>query len=497
MAGASRFFFLLVTIITNICSIYITCTRSQLVICRNARSCMDNSIVAAGQIQCRGYLSCANAMLESTSNLISCHGSFSCYQSSVLTAANSIYCYGLFSCLQVVLAYFQGNLYCWGEKSCYNGKFIQNSDYEYGRVIDCTGQESCAQSIFIINTTITNVYLSAHLASTNSVFYSNLSNFSNTTGTTNYYFYGEYSGYNATIICENEAICNINCYANGCNKLNLICNANCSIDCTNAEYDSNICPNGYNSSNFYQLPNLNNITISTYDNSINVCNATLTGGINCDDQSDSECQDAILDLTSTHSPVCCTASSGCWESDITIDITSSSNPNSATIGNIGLRCDGGGSCREVEATIIGNVYMSGSFGMYSDSQLECSESFDIFCAGFYGCWRTVIQNSNNLYCLTELSCKDVDITNVNTVFAYGLNSLQDASGVNTSNVYCGSYTSCSDTTLINIENVCLIFCFVFLCGFLILMFFVVFCSLVTLYTNYHYNMYIGILYWIW
>ena len=56
-------------------------------------------------------------------------------------------------------------------------------------------------------------------------------------------FYGYYSGLTATVNCDTSSTCNIDCLANGCDGLTLICNGVCNVNCDESRNIS--CPVGY------------------------------------------------------------------------------------------------------------------------------------------------------------------------------------------------------------------------------------------------------------
>ena len=128
----------------------------------------------------------------------------------------------------------EGDIFCGGELACIGSTIAITGGS--GDWIMCYAAFSCKDSI------ITTFGLRSHFMSTvNSLIYPNADN-------AEFYFYGVYSGYNATVICNDGYTCNIYCYNNGCNDLTLKCENNdngCTfnIDCIYAELSNN-CPNG-------------------------------------------------------------------------------------------------------------------------------------------------------------------------------------------------------------------------------------------------------------
>ena len=108
--------------------------------------------------------------------------------------------------------------------------------------MECGGARSCSSSDVYIEGNDTTIYLSGSLSAANTVFTVDRDG-----SGAHFIFNGGYSGYNATIICQRDNICTIDCWGNGCNQLTAECGVNdtCLIipNCDNAE-KSDFCPNG-------------------------------------------------------------------------------------------------------------------------------------------------------------------------------------------------------------------------------------------------------------
>ena len=107
--------------------------------------------------------------------------------------------------------------------------------------ITCTADRSCMNAI-IYGDKYRDHELYGNLATMNATLYSPVN------GTSVYYFYGAYSGYNTTIICDNHASCHIYCDGTGCNQLEMYCEGdgpgcNVTVDCDYAQ-KSDLCPDG-------------------------------------------------------------------------------------------------------------------------------------------------------------------------------------------------------------------------------------------------------------
>ena len=211
-----------------------------------------------------------------------CDGSFSCSNANYIKLSNDdtwIWCQALSSCSNTKHIESYGPLHsCYSELSCSNTLFEFNYSFSG---IDCSSAHSCANTI-LINPHV--IYSRGILSLYNSTIYKfgNISEL-------NLYLYGSYSGYLATVICNNHATCTIHCYGNSCNNITLICDntANCIINCDYSEFN-HLCPNGLKLGNIDNTVDsylLSNLDIFGYwtdiDNAEYICNTSLTNAINC------------------------------------------------------------------------------------------------------------------------------------------------------------------------------------------------------------------------
>ena len=179
------------------------------------------------------------------------------------------------------------------------------------------------------------------------------------------YFYGAFSSYGATFICNSGG--------SSCIDLTLIENGG-TIDVT-CYYDalqSEACPNGTQLSSFMideiVIPNLTDIVemdssyneyICDYNYSYNIINDTWTNAIYCGDYEECNINSNIqLINKNANGSICCTADSGCNNvSKIVL--------NSTQTGSI--RCDGYQACKSSTITVtnIGNIHVSGMYACQS------------------------------------------------------------------------------------------------------------------------------------
>ena len=198
--------------------------------CDDAYSCFGQDVSTTNShLYCNGYQSCAYATTVSLNDVtfnIYCNGAYSCYNATEIhnwggnAYNNDIYCNGLYSCAFVNdIMTASGSVLCCGELSCF-GSTIDITDEDDNQYVMCSGDRSCANTLIYVRKYI---YLRGNLAAENAVFETSES------GATFYFYGGNYAGENTTILCGNGHTCNIVCYGNACNNLNLVCKSSCTF----------------------------------------------------------------------------------------------------------------------------------------------------------------------------------------------------------------------------------------------------------------------------
>ena len=213
------------------------------------------------------------------------------------------------------------------------------------------------------------------------------------------------------------------------------------------------------------MPNLKNVTFSSYNNSFSVCNYinyTYTNntntiintkndvnGINCDDSY--ECKSSKFALTTSNGPICCTGSESCFQA---VGMTSNNNNNNNNNNNVAIRCDSYLGCYYT-GDIVGNnggdVYFTGlGAGRGSDKIETKNNNDDIICSGRQSCSEREFLNASNVYCLGYYSCTDLDsIEYIGNIYAYGYYALEGSEGISNifGNIYCATYKACTETII--------------------------------------------------
>ena len=271
--------------------------------CKNAYECYDTTINVSESIFCRGGFSCAQSSISmvvqtGTGVALGCYGSYSCYNAKKIQMDGNnqkdifIECMGLYSCSNIKNIYaLDANIDCMGELSCFGSILTTETS------LTCDGGRSCMNMIVNLekNEAKSEVSVSSYLGALNATF--NVGD----SASVDFTFSGVYSATNVTILCGEDANCNIACYSNACNQIKrfacLHVSGNCvlNIDCSNAE-ESTFCLKEYGSysigligllddySNYsvinytYLLtPDIpNSIKMTNYNNSFNVYNLNST-----------------------------------------------------------------------------------------------------------------------------------------------------------------------------------------------------------------------------
>ena len=365
-----------------------------------------------------------------------------------------------------------GGLSCNGEKACYGSTIYENNE------IRCYGDESCA------NTTVyftgDSIFINGNSGIKNSIIYiQDTIQDTNSTATTTeshyLYFNGVYSGNGATVICDIDVTCNIECHNNACNNLTLACgnssyyqlysinddtHNSCYFDiaCESAEISDICSTTGYS---YSVLPALTNAEKTIVSNSVTSCDDIINTDINlvnCQDFEECSSQPKVGSSISDTSRICCTASSGCKQSDNII--VNGDNFYYVNSSLPAIRCDGYESCFEINKYIDtslmsgGNIYFSGYIAGYQANITQNSNKFDVYCNGGESCRAMkMIESVDNLYCTADQSCKEVElIRNVNNVWGYGYQALQQVKQLENvyENVYCGTSQACGNITIDNV-----------------------------------------------
>ena len=398
--------------------------------CDSAYQCYGTSRTNPS-IDCAGYHSCDSAswtQLSTYSSDCSCSGSYSCYQGLSFYNFGDYYCAGLFSCAYMTYLYSSDgtDVECYGEKSCVESLI-------YGYDIYCYGFDSCVGSRIYLRGTL---FIYSPMAAKDSLIYSD-------SNSVNLYFYGGYTGYDTTVVCDNGDICNIYCFDNGCNDLSLASVGGVfNITCEIGSYNSSICPNetsyALTENSLIKNAEFEWLDVINLYSSFNtptqeaqfvdtICQNTNT--INCDDYNDDECQSTF---TNYNGSICCSGKFSCdYISIITHNNISSNNNNN--IYNSSHRCDGAASCAysTLKAINGGNIHSTAHQGAIYSTIKGTNES-NIFCNSYQACYESKISNGKNLYCLGYQACFQSNITGMN------------------GNAYCNSYRACDGVSLVNV-----------------------------------------------
>lgn len=244
------------------------------------------------------------------------------------------------------------------------------------------------------------------------------------------YFYGYYSGYNATITCESGDTCDIYCYGNGCYGLFLDCHDAATCNVYNCNETINIaCPIDVVDGTAVTLPALledyqESDWLDMYNISIyhdDICN-NVTIATRYDDADDTTSNMGVTDISiGSGNFLCCRAFVGCGGLDSIVISSGTDGGNIICSGiyscqNIGIidvslsplsgtYCTGRGSCR--------NTLINGSWtGTSRDHGHDTSV---VVCGAFDACSNGKVYNMNRLYCA---GCTSTDIINVGNIFVH-------------------------------------------------------------------------------
>ena len=265
--------------------------------------------------------------------------------------------------------------------------------------------------------------------------------------------YGFYSGYNGTIYCDYNTVCNIFCYSNGCQNLNLFCgsysiknytecnnNTNYMYSITCDETHGVICPNGWSNMNssitdMYTVYRLLETILSNFD---------YTSGI--DYQYQYQYQSKYI--KNVHF-------SECNESISNIDIND-------------IKC---GDSWECQSSLIKEKYNICCDGYYSCNNSTINSFENLFCGAHHACdyiningtinnssiyiragstndhEGMTISNFKSMIITGNMAGSDVNITNGRYIASFGSESIGLSSINGVSNIYAGGYQTIYDSII--------------------------------------------------
>ena len=399
--------------------------------------CACTSLTLTGsETYCRGFASCIHAQsIESTSNLYA-SGSYSAYNATNVTSSGS-FCYGDSSCRKIT--HFQSEyITCNGYRSCFGSTITrpENSTYTLSNIV-LNGDESGAFTTLNIYDD-TKIYAKGRL----SMYESKVNIFVSSS----LYAQGFASLSGANLYCEKGQTCTIYCHAYGCYNISSI-NGNGTFDtrCAHNKVSNVLCNETQDdATDDISIGALNNLSSDIMDigfedvDALSLCsnlNSSMLG-INCGDYE--ECQNDALNYT--YKAICCSGAYGCEYSSATLTVTNLSNIN-VSDNIIGIYCHGSGSCQDI---ISGNK----KFMIQESADYGCniSQSYNIFCDGYFACLYLDLSGTGNIFCRAFESCETVKIDAIKNAFIFGSTGMDNGTISNVSgSVYCLALQSCSGT----------------------------------------------------
>eukprot|EP01083_Nonionella_stella_P144293 450256_1 len=346
-----------------------------------------------------------------------CNGAHSCQLVQLIqTEYFKLWCSGAYSCSNTTILIINGDIWCSAVHSCSFTHFL-GGDPDLTFVwtdLRCEGYFSCAYALI---EDIPVVYAGGSYALYKAVI--DTTRAQNLAGNFRFYFYGEYSGYGAKIICAHPGYqhCTIHCYSTGCHMLFL----DCIADCTIYTYPSAtaILPLHIANISQYVRPNHSLFEVNNDENCA-IYNTTFDSY-----QERNQGADIVSDT-----PICCRGDESC--------------------SNVNL------------ITTKANVICSGSYACaYSLIDMRTSNG-SVFCEADNSCRSSQIDGAADLHCMAGASCDSSMISNIDRVLCAADYSCENATIVSSGrdlNVYFGGYKSGNATKIYcDANDSCLIVC---------------------------------------
>ena len=451
--------------------------------CTLERQCFNTTLDLSQTIYCQGYQSCAFSSITSQTSSLWYYGAASGYKAKALTISSQFFSNWALGYLSNALAdtVLSGyEVYCRGTLSCLGISYLElkyTDAYVY-----CQGARSCAHIGKLTGTlSVTKMTIKGHsiFSFYNSSMYSNGYSVDLT-------LTSHYSGYGATLYCQNGDDCVVTCKGNSCFNFNFICDSGalCTVNCNNSgsiesvinkydyKYEYNICPNGWNSSNdVYDSENDMKFMIEL-EKSVNITNyfiipyykelieeskfliksekcviECMDAGTNgCDWNSSSliiggNDDNGAEDISRS---ICCYGVHSCaYRTNVT---------NSYINGRI--LCLGSLSCRNSSLAATNDVVALGDHAA-SFSQIVFGRV--MISGGLFGAVRSTIKYGDILICEGLSSCQSTDIIGVKQIYGFGWHSLRYSSissikSQSRMDIYFIGYDSAADVTINCSEN---------------------------------------------
>ena len=435
--------------------------------CGDAYECASQVYDVTEQIRCFGFHACDGATITQDVALsLNCYGVGSCVDASItaIGVTTTILCYGLFSCRNAAIEHNGVNhLYCRGDQSCVQASinFLITDKNIY-----CDGYLGCAGATIH---TPTNIYFYGAWSGQDATIYS-------TDDYSLFLFAGPYSGCGATVYCHQGGECVIRCEGTSCINLTAECddggsggdNCTLSVTCYSGVHVCDLCPNGDNTDRSL-APNITQIgSFTTDENSEGICDSGSSTGsttaydvLACDDYL--ECQSQTIQTT--NGIICCQAFYSCRYAD---NITSEISDAAAEIvDNVGIRCDASHSCLWVDRMIQSmnndiNLYFTGALATSSSAQLNTvirgpgwvtrsnESETDIYCSGFRSCYIVTLDTGRRIFSIAKSGMENVTVINFEIVYCYGREACEQSVFSNVKELHCASQYSCY---LLNVNDV--------------------------------------------
>ena len=448
---------------------WIVVTSSTSIDCNTFESCANQTLTTTDGLNCFGAASCINSphitVRQNGGVSSQCSGTRACQNAQMYTSdaddqdINGFLAMGWTKLVNMSnMPNSDHEFECDAEASCYSIDSIIIDDH-----IDCWSFRSCDS---IRNITVINTILNTHAmqALQNSKIYSR------NTITVN--LMGFFAGYNASIYCNADSTCNVNCNENSCENLNYFCddNANsCSVDCI--DNNGTVCPNGWKNGIFTNnsmvigdyneyMSNINNnkknsVTYSFWQRMNELFDDEFVTDYNFDysydfDQCDIKCDgyetcyQNLLNLSNNNATLCCDGRDGCKQATLHFDLYSYTSSNDGK-SNYTVNCNADYSCLRI------NINKHNTRNDNNNNNYNYSSTINIFCRGFESCEYMNIAAISGLASTSTGSYRTDYI--IDKIICSGSRACENSIISQVSKIACLSYRSCASSDLWNIRYI--------------------------------------------
>lgn len=484
----------LATLLAVVASLFFHDTIALKLSCNCSHECFDQ-VFSDVRVDSFGYKANSGVSAEINGSSIHGGGAFSFYEARIVNVEGDAFNDGDSSANNVQQHVASGEVSCRGSHSCSQIKHLGLQQLSTS-ALNCNADQSCSDSIIYIGNLPSSSYPSITIYADGAYSLMN-SEIHAVSADVTILLKGHYAGFNATLFCEHDSKCQIDCFGNGCSNFRYnktSCSRIATENCVTivyhalAEYiNGDTCFENYCSGNgkWNGCDPINHDSPSSYPTITAPNNFSQVCPVNVEYEITQHYADSFLEnpfylaeldgLSHMMDDICTNQS----KSNVTlcktmldaanysVDINDWVFDNSNEVSGVGtiisnvtsqaICCRGYSSCSQNNLTATTQGLSNGN---------DESDRKYIICSGELSCWGGGVNlETSVLYCGGKQSCgadfynihysnNSHKVTNVSeTIYCLGEESCVHMKMIKTRLVYCGGENSCASSIFVNIEHI--------------------------------------------